>query len=188
MLGAFRGTHRLGRAITVATCCLLLGVYPGIVTAQILKYDNENEVLMAGTVSPTSLQSVLERLIEKCSAYGDNVRVSGEAALSNWQTRHSAYLEENRKIRALVEQSLRQNPKASEMFHDLLYVQTPVVLDKQYESFAAPIDMMKTVPAKASICNSYIQAIDEKRFDLKNNDPTLAAYLDKRIQARNRAK
>ncbi len=185
MPAAIWKSRRFLGTITVATCCALSAAYAVTASAQMLKYDNESEVMMAGTVSPTSLQTVLERLIDKCSAYGDDVRISGVTALRGWQMRHGAYLEENRQIRAWVERGLRQNAKARETFHDMVYVQTPVIVDKQYDTFASVIDMMKTVPAKTNICNSYIQSINDGKLDLKNNDPTLAAYLDKRIRARN---
>lgn len=113
--------------------------------------------------------------------------VSGDQVLRSWDERHRAYLDENRRVRAQLEATYTK-PDTRAAFKNMLEKQLPVVLNKQYEGFAAPIDMAPSRSGKVQMCNSYFQAISEKKFDLRVNDPTLSAYLDKRIQARSGAK
>lgn len=172
----------------IATCLLLTCLYASSAAAQVLKYENENELMGAAVASPTSADQLLRRLIEKCAAFNDSLRTSGDQALHAWEERHRDYLEENRRVRAQFESMYRTNPSARAAFRDMLEKQFPAVLDKQYEAYAAPIDAVPNQAGKVQICSSYLQAITEKKFDLKVNDPTLSAFLDKRIQARSGTK
>jgi hypothetical protein len=172
----------------IATCMLLACLFAGSASAQVLKYDNDDELMGAAIASPTSADLLLQRLVQKCAAFNDSLRTSGDQALRAWEERHQDYLDENRRVRAQLESMYRNDPKAQAGLRDMLEKQAPVVLEKQYQAFAAPIDAMPTEAAKVGICNSYVQAITDKKFDLKTNDPALSAFLDKRIQARSGTK
>ncbi|NWK46470.1 hypothetical protein [Ralstonia pickettii] len=167
---------------------LLTFLYIGTAAAQMLKYESESELMGAAATSPTAGGQVISRLVDKCGAYSDSLRADGDQVLRSWEERHRAYLEENRRVRAQLEAMYSGNPDARKTFQYALEKQLPMLVDKQYETYAAAIDVMQTQSDKAQMCSSYYRAISEKRFDLKVNDPTLAAFLDKRIHARSGTK
>lgn len=47
----------------------------------------------------------------------------------------------------------------------------PETVQKQYEAIVSIIDLTPKQPEKERLCQSYITAIHEEKFDLKNNDP-----------------
>jgi hypothetical protein len=166
---------------------LLACIYANSALAQVLKYDNEAQLMGAAVSSPASTDQILTRLVGKCGTYNDSLRVSGDQALHSWEERHHAYLDENRRVRAQFE-SMYTAPEAHSAFENMMEKQLPALVDKEYHVYAATIDSASTAPGKVQMCNSYFQAISAQKFDLKVTDPTLAAYLDKRIRARSGVK
>ncbi|MCX4164261.1 MULTISPECIES: hypothetical protein [Paraburkholderia] len=166
---------------------LLACIYVNSALAQVLKYDSEAELMGAAATSPSSTGEILVRLVGKCGTYDDSLRTSGDQVLRSWQERHHAYLDENRRVRTQLE-AMYTTPEARNKFEDMMEKQVPALVDKQYQVYAAMIDATSDRSGKVQLCNSYFQAISAQKFDLKVNDPTLAAYLDKRIRGRSKTK
>lgn len=58
------------------------------------------------------------------------------------------------------------------------------MVERQYQVYAGTIDAAATPAGKAEMCGSYVDAIVDRKFDLKSNDPTLTAYFEKRVKAK----
>lgn len=168
-------------------CVLLVWSYANCASAQLLKYDNETQMMGAAVSSPWATNRILTRIVDKCGGYDGSLRTSGVRALLSWKERHHAYLDEGSRIRAQAE-AMYTTPQAHDEFENMVEKQLPAVADKQFDAYAAMIDIVPTLSGKIAMCNSLVQAISAQKFDLKINDPTLAAYLDKRIHARLDAK
>jgi len=164
-------------ALIVAACAAAVPA-----SAQLFKYDSEDEVMGAAVSSPESTRRILERLVAKCGAYGDAVKAPADKALAAWMVRHQAYLDEGRRVKKEL-QARFTVPEARRKFDDMFDKQLPIMVDRQYEVYASSIDAMPVPAGKAQMCGSYIDAIVEKKFDLASNDPTLTAFFDKRIKA-----
>ncbi|WP_288393014.1 hypothetical protein [uncultured Herbaspirillum sp.] len=159
-----------------------LSAISSVASAQLLSYDNEQQLMGAAAFSPTSTYQILQKLIAKCGSYSPALSNAGGETLQQWEQRHHAYLDENTKIRMQLEK-MYTHPDAKKAYHDMVEKTMPEAVQKQYEAFASPIDLTPKQPLKEQMCQSYIRAIGEKKFDLKNNDPEVAAYLDKRIHS-----
>ena len=166
---------------------LLILVYSTASQAQLLKYNNEEELFGAAAVSPGSGRQLIHRLVALCSAYGPSVKATGEQQLEAWDVRHRIYLDENAVAR---EQYLakyyspKMDPKVQQAVRKMFEVDLPKMMDAQFEAYAGPIKAMPTDAAKASMCDDYIRAIGDGKFDLMKNDPSLTAYFDKRLRSR----
>ncbi|VVE16381.1 hypothetical protein PEP31012_02908 [Pandoraea eparura] len=159
------------------------GVYMAAALAQPPQYKNDAELMGAAIASPEGVGEVLERLVQKCGLYGAATRTHGNAALRAWQTRHRDYLAEGRRVRAEL-QSTYTDPEARARFDDLLRNQLPMLVERQFVVYSRSIDDQPTESAKADLCDGYFSAVDDRQFDLKVNDPALAAFFDRRIAAR----
>jgi len=153
--------------------------------AQVLKYDNDTQLLAAAAVSPDGTRQIITRLTDTCSSYSPSLRDSGERELKSWNERHRTYLEESIQIRKQVESQYEgpsASPQTRQAFKHMLDVAVPQLINNQYQAIFSVVDSMPSLQGKISICNSYIQAIGDKKFDLKTNDPTLSEFFDKRIK------
>ncbi|VVE41391.1 hypothetical protein [Pandoraea terrigena] len=159
------------------------GLSAAVALAQPPQYKNDAELMGAAMASPEGVGEVLERLVQKCGLYGAATRAHGNAALRAWQTRHRDYLAEGRRVRAEL-QSAYTEPDARARFEDLLRNQLPMLVERQFVVYSRSIDDQPTESAKADLCDGYFLAVDERQFDLKVNDPALAAFFDRRIAAR----
>jgi hypothetical protein len=175
----------MSRAFHVAALMAFFCSLP--IGAQTLKYANEQEIYGAAAASPDSTRQVVRRLISFCEGYDQSLQASGESAMTSWTSRHAAYLAENAEIRAHWV-AASNDPKVpattraaiKNMFDQVL----PKTIDSQFESFATPIRTMSPQSTQVEMCKSYVKAISEREFDLQKNDPTLAAWFDKRIAAK----
>jgi len=158
-------------------------IYANSAFGQLLKYDNEQELMGAAVSSPYSAGQIVKRLVDKCGAYNDSLRTSGDRALHSWEAHHQAYLEEGLRVKAQLEAKL-STPTDRSAFKNMLEKQLPEAIQKQYEALAVVIDSAPSQAGKVRMCEGYVQAIADGKFDLKVNDPTLSAYFDKRIRAR----
>ncbi|MDN4573221.1 hypothetical protein DBB29_05215 [Pandoraea cepalis] len=166
--------------------CAIVGavsVYAPAALAQPPQYKNDAELMGAAIASPEGVGEVLARLVQKCGLYGAATRTHGNAALRAWQTRHRDYLAEGRRVRAEL-QSTYTDPEARARFDDLLRNQLPMLVERQFVVYSRSIDDQPTESAKADLCDGYFSAVDDRQFDLKVNDPALAAFFDRRIAAR----
>lgn len=166
--------------------CVILGVagwYAPAALAQPPQYKNDAELMGAAIASPEGVGEVLARLVQKCGLYGAATRTHGNAALRAWQTRHRDYLAEGRRVRTEL-QSTYTEPEARARFDDLLRNQLPMLVERQFVVYSRSIDDQPTESAKADLCDGYFSAVDDRQFDLKVNDPALAAFFDRRIAAR----
>lgn len=159
-----------------------LSAISSVASAQLLGYDSEQELMGAAAFSPTSTYQILQKLTAKCGSYSPALNNAGADKLQQWEQRHHAYLDENAKIRMQLEK-MYTHPDAKKAYRDIVEKTLPEAIQKQYEALASPIELTPKQPQKEQICQSYIRAIGEKKFDLKNNDPAVTAYLDKRIQS-----
>jgi ATP-dependent Lon protease len=157
-----------------------LSTISSFASGQTLSYDNEQQLMGAAAFSPTSTYQILQKLVAKCGSYNPTLNHAGGVELQRWEQRHHAYLDENAKIRTQLEK-MYTHPDAKKAYHDMQEKTLPEAVQKQYEAYASPIDMMPRQAQKEQMCQSYLKAIGEKKFDLKNNDPAVTAYLDKRI-------
>jgi hypothetical protein len=176
---------RLGKTFFTA---LLLGLYLNTGVAQVLKYDNDEQLMGAAAASPSSTYLVLKRVVDKCGGYDDSLRASGDQALRSWEERHHAYLEENLRVREQFDAMLRTAPALHDEFRKMVEKDLPSFVDKQFQVYALAIDAQPTQSGKIDVCRSFIQAVLAQKFDLKANDPTLSAYLDKRIRSHQTSK
>ncbi|VVE12644.1 hypothetical protein [Pandoraea fibrosis] len=151
--------------------------------AQPPQYRNDAELMGAAIASPEGVGVVLERLVQKCGLYGEPTRTHGNAALRAWQARHRDYLAEGRRVRAEL-QTAYTDAQARQRFDELLRTQLPMLVERQFVVYARSIDDQPTEAEKADLCDGYFNAVDELQFDLKVNDPALAAFFDRRIAAR----
>lgn len=151
--------------------------------AQPPQYKNEAELMGAAIASPEGVGLVLERLVQKCGLYGESTRAHGNAALRAWQARHRDYLAEGRRVRAEL-QATYTDSLARQRFDDLLRTQLPMLVERQFVVYSRSIDDQATEAEKADLCDGYFNAVDDLQFDLKVNDPALAAFFDRRIAAR----
>jgi hypothetical protein len=172
-------------AITFAGACLLMA--SPIVNAQLLKYDNQQQVYGAAAASPESTRQVLKKLIGYCSRFGDATRTAGEKAYADWESRHRDFLEENARIKQELLATARA-PKATESQKNQILlmfdVMLPKAVDAQYLAFVSPIETAPDSATKTHICNSYVQSVNDGKWDLRTNDPVVSAFLDKRIAKR----
>jgi len=155
--------------------------------AQMLKYDNEEEIYGAAATSPGAVMQVVRKLISFCEDYDSNLRASGEAEMNRWTERHAAYLVIHRKVRQQVLAAMndpRQPATERDAIKNMFEKVEPQAIQSQFESFAAPIRAMTSPAMRIGMCKSYLKAIDDGEFDLKRNDPTLAAWFDKQIADR----
>jgi len=156
-------------------------------SAQTLKYANEQEIYGAAAASPGSTRQVVRRLISFCEGYDQALQASGETTMTNWISRHAAYLAENAEVRArwVAASNDPKVPATTRAAIKNLFDQVePKTIDSQFESFATPIRTIAPRSTQVEMCKSFFVAISEGEFDLKKNDPTLAAWFDKRIAAK----
>ncbi|PTD98978.1 hypothetical protein [Pandoraea apista] len=175
-----------GNVLRRLVACALAGagvVWMAPALAQPPQYKNDAELMGAAIASPEGVALVLERLVQKCGLYGESTRAHGNAALRAWQARHREYLAEGRRVRAEL-QATYTDAQARERFDDLLHTQLPMLVERQFVVYARSIDDQPTEAEKADLCDGYFNAVDELQFDLKVNDPALAAFFDRRIAAR----
>ncbi|MDR3397741.1 MAG: hypothetical protein P4M06_09285 [Pandoraea sp.] len=175
-----------GEALRRLLACALAGagvVWTAMALAQPPQYKNDAELMGAAIASPEGVGRVLERLVQKCGLYGEPTRAHGNAALRAWQARHRDYLAEGRRVRAEL-QATYTDSLARQRFDDLLQTQLPMLVERQFVVYARSIDDQPTEAEKAGLCDGYFNAVDDLQFDLKVNDPTLAAFFDRRIAAR----
>ena len=92
-------THRNGPLRTLASATLLGVVFALPSKAQMLKYQNEQEIYGAAAASPGSVMQVVRKLISFCEGYDSGLEERGEAEMGRWTERHAAYLAENAAIR-----------------------------------------------------------------------------------------
>lgn len=171
-----------------ARACLLAGAVvfaqASTVWAQPPQYKSEAELMGAAIASPEGVGQVLGQLVQKCGLYGEATRSHGNAALRAWESRHRDYLLEGRRLRAELQASYT-DPQARASFDELLRTQLPMLVERQFTVYSRSIDDQPTESAKAELCDSYFNAVDDRQFDLTVNDPALAAFFDKRLAARN---
>ncbi|VVE10969.1 hypothetical protein [Pandoraea cepalis] len=172
-----------GRRLVACAIVGAAGLYTAATLAQPPQYKNDAELMGAAIAAPEGVGEVLARLVQKCGLYGDATRTHGNAALRAWQTRHRDYLAEGRRVRAEL-QSAYTDPDERARFDDLLRTQLPMLVERQFVVYSRSIDDQPTESAKADLCDGYFSAVDDRQFDLKVNDPALAAFLDRRIAAR----
>lgn len=174
------------RATLLIFTASILSTLSTTAAAQMLSYDNEQQLMGAAAFSPTSTYQILQKLMGKCRSYHQSLNNAGDdasdRALQSWEQRHRAYLDENARIRAQLEQ-MYTHPDAKKAYHEIVQKTMPEAVQKQYEAFAAPIDSAPRLQQKEQMCQAYIKAINEQKFDLRNNDPAVTAYLDKRIRS-----
>ncbi|WP_143432983.1 hypothetical protein [Herbaspirillum camelliae] len=166
----------------IALTSLLLFLISGSASAQFATYSNENEVLGAAAISPLSTYQILQKLIARCSEVSASLRSNGNAQLGGWEKRHHAFLLENQRIQAQLERSYTE-PDAKKTFRDMLDRQVPAAVQKQYEAFVSPIDTALQKSQQEQLCQVYVNAIQGGKFDLKNTDPVVSKFLEKRIQS-----
>ncbi len=111
-----------------------------------------------------------------------SLRSNGNAQLGGWEKRHHAFLLENQRIQAQLERSYTE-PDAKKTFRDMLDRQVPAAVQKQYEAFVSPIDTALQKSQQEQLCQVYVNAIQGGKFDLKNTDPVVSKFLEKRIQS-----
>ncbi len=172
-----------GRRLVACAIVGAASVCAAAALAQPPQYKNDAELMGAAIASPEGVGEVLARLVQKCGLYGAATRTHGNAALRAWQTRHRDYLAEGRRVRAEL-QSTYTYPEARARFDDLLRNQLPMLVERQFVVYSRSIDDQPTESAKADLCDGYFSAVDDRQFDLKVNDPALAAFFDRRIAAR----
>lgn len=172
-----------GRRLVACAIVGAASVCAAAALAQPPQYKNDAELMGAAIASPEGVGEVLARLVQKCRLYGAATRTHGNAALRAWQTRHRDYLAEGRRVRAEL-QSTYTDPEARARFDDLLRNQLPMLVERQFVVYSRSIDDQPTESAKADLCDGYFSAVDDRQFDLKVNDPALAAFFDRRIAAR----
>lgn len=173
------------------TCKYLRGALAGVIAAgltalacaQPAKYKSDAELMGAALASPEGVRQVIDRLVRKCGTYGPTVRSAGDAAFAGWQSRHRAYLDEGLRVKAEL-QAAYTEPEARARFDELLRTQLPALVERQYAVYETTINDQLTEEGRIGMCTSYFHAIDQHQFDLKVNDPALAAFFDKRIAAR----
>ncbi|WP_353189817.1 hypothetical protein [Pandoraea pnomenusa] len=151
--------------------------------AQPPQYRNDAELMGAAIASPEGVGEVLARLVQKCGLYGASTRAHGNSALRAWQARHRDYLAEGRRVRTEL-QAAYTDPDARAHFDELLGTQLPMLVERQFVVYSRSIDDQPTEAEKADLCDGYFTAVDDLQFDLKVNDPALAAFFDRRIAAR----
>lgn len=175
-----------GNALRCLVACALVGAgvaWAAPTLAQPPQYKNDAELMGAAIASPEGVGRVLERLVQKCGLYGESTRTHGNAALRAWQARHRDYLAEGRRVRAELQVAYTDG-LARQRFEDLLQTQLPMLVERQFVVYARSIDDQPTEAEKAGLCDGYFNAVDDLQFDLKVNDPALAAFFDRRIAAR----
>lgn len=158
-----------------------------IACAQLLAYNNKEQILGAAAISPESGGKLLEKLVLRCSQYGDTTRLAGETAMNAWKQRHQNYLDENKivqqEIMAFVERATVPDAQKKDL-RDTFETGTKNIIDAQFKAMEAPISAMPQVQQKVSICMSYFDSVNAGKLDLKNNDPVVTKFLDERINTR----
>lgn len=173
-----RAPWRRWTVVAVSGACLCLPAQ-----AQLLAYANAQEILGAAAVSPSATVQVVERLLHACADLDSSLRNDGDNALQQLKHRQQGYLEENLATRKQLE-SLYTSPQAKQALNDSLTTQLPQLMQSQYDMFYAPIKTARTRQQKSALCQDYITAVTQQKFDLRQNDPTLAKFLDERIKGR----
>ncbi|AKC69993.1 hypothetical protein [Pandoraea oxalativorans] len=175
-----------GNALRRLFACTFAGtalVWTTAALAQPPQYKNDAELMGAAIASPEGVGQVLDRLVQKCGLYGEPTKAHGNAVLRAWQARHRDYLAEGQRVRDEL-RAVYADAEARARFDDLLTDQFPKLVERQFVVYSNTIDDQPTQTAKAEICDGYFNAVDERQFDLKVNDPALAAFFDKRMAGR----
>ncbi|VVE36050.1 hypothetical protein PAQ31011_03919 [Pandoraea aquatica] len=175
-----------GNALRRLFACTLAGtalVWTTVALAQPPQYKNDAELMGAAIASPEGVGQVLDRLVQKCGLYSEATKAHGNAALRAWQARHRDYLTEGQRVRDEL-RAVYTDPEARQRFDDLLTNEFPKLVERQFVVYSNTIDDQPTQSAKAEMCDGYFNAVDERQFDLKVNDPALAAFFDKRMAER----
>ncbi|VVE12132.1 hypothetical protein PHO31112_02679 [Pandoraea horticolens] len=81
-------------------------------------------------------------------------------------------------------QAAYTDAQARERFDDLLRTQLPMLVERQFVVYSRSIDDQPTEAEKADLCDGYFNAVDDFQFDLKVNDPALAAFFERRMAVR----
>ncbi|AHB08577.1 hypothetical protein [Pandoraea pnomenusa] len=179
--------RRLPACAFAGAACLWMVLDTTAALAQPPQYKNDAELMGAAIASPEGVGEVLARLVQKCGLYGASTRDHGNSALRAWQARHRDYLAEGRRVRAEL-QATYTDSQARERFDELLRTQLPMLVERQFVVYSRSIDDQPTESAKADLCDGYFSAVDDLQFDLKVNDPALAAFFDRRISAHGAAR
>ncbi|VVE78749.1 hypothetical protein [Pandoraea sputorum] len=175
-----------GKALRRLFACTFAGtalVWTTAALAQPPRYKNDAELMGAAIASPEGVGEVLDRLVQKCGLYSEATKSHGNTVLRAWQARHRDYLAEGQRVRDEL-RAVYTDPEARQRFDDLLTNQFPKLVERQFVVYSNTIDDQPTQSAKAEICDGYFNAVDERQFDLKVNDPALAAFFDKRMAER----
>ena len=168
--------------LLIAISCTLYCSTP--VFAQLLKYNSETEIFGAAAVSPESGRQLLQKLVNYCSSISPENEAPGKKQLEAWIYRHQKYLDENVIVRkeylAMVKDS-NAEAKVKEGVVTMFNVSIPKMIDSQFEALVSPMKSAPDIKSKNSLCNDYFQSIGDGKFDLKNNDPVVLDFLNKKI-------
>ncbi|MFZ6680117.1 hypothetical protein [Undibacterium sp. Tian12W] len=155
--------------------------------AQLLAYDNKDQIYGAAAVSPDAGGKLLGKLLAHCSQYGEPVRRAGENSLNSWKKKHQPYLDENKVIQREVMAFINDpaTPEAQrKVFKNTFETGVANMIDSQYKTLETSITMLSDDKQKASMCMSYFGSVDAGKWDLRNNDPVVTKFLEERIAAR----
>lgn len=164
---------------------LLLSIPITYAKAQLLKYNNKQEILGAAAVSPDSGRQIIEKLVKECSQYGTSVQRRGDLAFKKWRDEHQALIDENTKIKQEIF-SAKMTPLERQTANNMYQIQIPKMIDSQFKTISSAIASMPTKETKAQICIDYIRSVEDGKWDLKINDPVVFNFLQDRIAARNK--
>ncbi|MFL6659233.1 MAG: hypothetical protein ACJ8GW_14230 [Massilia sp.] len=179
-------TIGMNATLQVLAASLLLGMLAPA-NAQLLKYENRDEIYGAAAVSPESTRQILKGIVEVCSKVGNKPRDASVQALAEWEQRHTLYFEENELIKKEMI-TAAQKPGASsqhkKFIEQLFAVTLPQSIKAQITAFTTPMETVSDPGLKTSYCMSFAGSITDGKWDLKNNDPVVAKFLDERIDKR----
>ncbi|QGZ42335.1 hypothetical protein [Pseudoduganella flava] len=150
--------------------------------------SGEDERLVRGRASylPASTYALLQKVERFCSTADKSAREPFAKALKAWHGRHAELLAENASVRdeLLAEAAAPGAPAGLKAtLDDVLNVQVVRQIDADYKKMVPP-DSSRGWAGKAFVCGANAGLIDQGNFDLSRIDPAVAAYLEKRLQAR----
>jgi hypothetical protein len=175
-------------AASLLTGLLVTMVAPNAAEAQVLAYKSDAEILGAAHVSPESTRRVLKIIQAACTKGHAGAGDALVKELASWEVRHSRYLGLCNGFRGKLDKLVTDSRAGSEQRKQLVQLQAqimaaldqgPAEMAKGYVFAIEQAGANQGAEGVDNICGGYAQSVAEGKWELKRNDPQLAAYFDK---------
>jgi hypothetical protein len=150
--------------------------------AQPPRYNSQAELLGAAATAPVGTKSALTTLVRFCADAFPPTTIPLTAAMKRWRDRNSFYLSASTGYREALELLMsdpKTEPGTQEILRKLIQTDVPRILSARTEALLEPIRINTENGKGESLCLDYVEALDSGKFDIRNNDPQLAEFIDR---------